>query len=82
MSLHSIRSKINIASSDSSLTTSSCDAPFKILLDILGYWTSSIWDLFEVDTPTRPPRGRPCQTLAAMLEDLGVSTLRSIKTMP
>jgi hypothetical protein len=45
-----------------SLLTSSCDAPFKILLGILGYWTSSIWDLFEVGRPTRPPRGRPCQT--------------------
>jgi hypothetical protein len=42
--------------------TSSCDAPFKILLGILGYWTSSIWDLFEVSMLTRPPRGQPCQT--------------------
>jgi hypothetical protein len=21
----------------------------------IGYWTSSIWDLFEIGTPTRPP---------------------------
>jgi hypothetical protein len=62
VSLHSIRSKINIASSVSSLTTSSCDTPFKTLLGILGYWTSSIQDLFEVGMPTRPLRGRPCQT--------------------
>jgi hypothetical protein len=32
----------NIALSVLSLTTSSCDAPFKILLGILGYWTSLI----------------------------------------
>jgi hypothetical protein len=53
--------KINIISPVSSLTTSSCDVPFKILLGILGYWTSLIWGLFEVSTPTRPPWGRPCQ---------------------
>jgi hypothetical protein len=47
--------KINIISSVQSLTTSSCDASFKILLGILGYWTSSISGLFEVGTPTRPP---------------------------
>jgi hypothetical protein len=29
------------------LKTSSFDALFKILLGILGYWTSSIWDLFD-----------------------------------
>jgi hypothetical protein len=34
--------KINIISPASSLETSSFDAPFKILLGILGYWTSSI----------------------------------------
>jgi hypothetical protein len=34
----------------------------KILLGILGYCTLPIWGLFEVGTPTRPPRGRPCQT--------------------
>jgi hypothetical protein len=42
VSLHSIRSKINIISSVSSLITSSCNVPFKILLGSLGYWTSSI----------------------------------------
>jgi hypothetical protein len=40
----------------------SYDAPFKILMGILGYWTSSTWGLFEVGAPTRPPWGRPCQT--------------------
>jgi hypothetical protein len=49
-------------SATTSLTTSSCDAPFKILLSILGYWTSSIRGLFEVGTPTRPPRRWLCQT--------------------
>jgi hypothetical protein len=42
--------------------TSSSDAPFKILLGILGYWTLFIWGLFEVGMPIRPPRGWPCQT--------------------
>jgi hypothetical protein len=93
----------------SSLTVSttiedfSCDARLKILLGILRYWTLLIWGLFEVGMPTRPPWGRPCQTLkilamhlvcwqlfllptitrlfAAMLGDLGISTLHSIKTM-
>jgi hypothetical protein len=32
---------------------SSCDAPFKILLGILRYRTSSIWGLFEVGMPTK-----------------------------
>jgi hypothetical protein len=45
--------------------TSSRDAPFKVLLGILGYWTLLIWGLFEVGTPTRPPWGRPCQNLCS-----------------
>jgi hypothetical protein len=38
------------------LKTTSCDELFKILLGILGYWTLSIWDLFEVGMPTRSLR--------------------------
>jgi hypothetical protein len=53
----------------------------KIMLDILRYWTSSTWDLFEDDMPTRPPEVGPARLLVAMLGGLGVSTLRSIKTM-
>jgi hypothetical protein len=73
--------KINIISSVSSLTTSSCDMPFKILLGILdtghrrfeAYSRSArLQGLLEVD---------PARILVAMLGDLGVSTLRSIKTM-
>jgi hypothetical protein len=55
-----------------SLTTSSFDAPFKILRGILGYWTSLIQGLLEVG---------PARLLVAVLGDLGVSTLRSIKTI-
>jgi hypothetical protein len=44
------------------LKTSSCDASFKILIGILGYWALLICGLCEVGTPTRPPRGRSCQT--------------------
>jgi hypothetical protein len=36
--LASTSTTLTISSSVSLLTTSSCDAPFKILLDILGYW--------------------------------------------
>jgi hypothetical protein len=62
-------------------TTSSYDAPFNILQGILGYWTLLIeassrsahrQGLLEVDL---------ARLLAAMLGDLGVSTLRFIKTM-
>jgi hypothetical protein len=60
------RPTLDIATSATTpLKTSSCDVLFKILLGILGYWTLSIWDLFEVGTPTRPPRCRPCQTLCS-----------------
>jgi hypothetical protein len=75
VSLHSIRSRstdfwlhcqpnldITTTVTTSSLTTSSCNVPFKTLLGILGYWTLLIWGLFEVGTPTRPPWGRPRQT--------------------
>jgi hypothetical protein len=78
VSLHSIHSRSTLfrklhhrptlditTSATTPLKTSSCDMLFKILLGILGYWTLSIWDLFEVGTPTRPPRCRPCQTLCS-----------------
>jgi hypothetical protein len=57
------------------------DAPFKTLLGILGYWallieaslrSARLQSLLEVG---------PARLLAAMLGDLGVSTLCSIKTM-
>jgi hypothetical protein len=54
--------KINITSATTSSTTSAFNAPYKILLGILGYWTLMIRGFFEVGTPTKPPRGRPCQT--------------------
>jgi hypothetical protein len=77
VSLHSIRSKSTdfylhhqptldiVTSATTSQKTSTCDAPFKIPLGILGYWTSSTWDLFKIGTPTRPPRGQTYQTLCS-----------------
>jgi hypothetical protein len=44
---------------------SSFHIPSKSLLGILGYWALMVGGLFEVGTPTRPPRGRPCQTLCS-----------------
>jgi hypothetical protein len=72
VSLHSIRSRSTVfwlhrrpnpghrTSATISLSTSWFDTPLNIWLGILGYWMN--WGLFEVGTPTRPPRGWPCQT--------------------
>jgi hypothetical protein len=65
----------------STIHTFKIDAPFKILLGILEYWTS----LIEASSRSALLQGLleviPARLLAAMLGDLGVSTLRSIKTM-
>jgi hypothetical protein len=52
---------VSTTSTTTSSTTSSYNAFVKISLGILG-WALLISGLFEVGTPTRPPRGRPCQT--------------------
>jgi hypothetical protein len=83
MSLHSIRSRSTSLCQSSSPTTYSCNAPFKNLLGILGYWAL----LFKASSRSAHaykslPEVGPARLLAAMLGDLGFSTLRSIKIMP
>jgi hypothetical protein len=62
-------------------TISSFDAPFKTLLGILGYWAL----LFKASSMSARLQGllevSPTRLLAAMLGDLGVSTICSNKTM-
>jgi hypothetical protein len=62
-------------------TISSFDAPFKTLLGILESWAL----LFEASSRSARLQGLlevgPARLLAAMLGDLGASTLRLIKTM-
>jgi hypothetical protein len=94
VSLHSIRSRsmlfrllhrrstTNIApTATTSSAISSFDTPFKTLLGILGYWAL----LFKASSRLACLQGLlevfPARLLAAMLGDLGVSTLRLIKTM-
>jgi hypothetical protein len=72
----------NVATtSTTSLAISSFDAPFKIQLGILGYWAL----LFKASLRSARLQGLlevgPARLLAAMLGNLGVSTICSIKTM-
>jgi hypothetical protein len=68
-------------STTTSLTTSSCDTPSR------SRWVSSDTGHHRLEASLRSIRLQgllevgPARLLAAMLGDLGVSTLRSIKTM-
>jgi hypothetical protein len=53
--------------------TPSFDAPFKILLGILGYWTLLIEASLRSARLEGLPEVGPARLLAAMLGDLGVS---------